>query len=74
MKKKRTKRKEIREYFKNSKNTVEKFLIQREGKATVVVPGTERFNLNKDILDCEIKSVTISSVNEYEEETISIHI
>lgn len=62
----------IREYFKNSKNTVEKFLIQREGKATVVVPGTERFNLNKDILDCEIKSVTRSSVNEYEEETISI--
>lgn len=49
----------IREYFKNSKNNVEKFLIQREGKATVVVPGTERFNLNKDILDCEIKSVTI---------------
>lgn len=64
----------IREYFKNSKSNVEKFLIQREGKATVVVPGAEKFNLNKDILDCEMKSVTRSSVNEYEEETIIIRI
>ena len=37
----------IREYFKNSKNNVEKFLIQREGKATVVVPGKQLVFISK---------------------------
>lgn len=32
----------IREYFKREKHPVEKYLIQRAGKATIVVPEAEK--------------------------------
>ena len=32
----------IREYFKREKHPVEKYLIQRSGKATTVVPEAEK--------------------------------
>ena len=51
----------IREYFKREKHPVEKYLIQRAGKATIVVPEAEKNNLNNldgNLLDREIKSVS----------------
>lgn len=68
----------IREYFKREKNSVvEKYLIQRPGKATIVVPKIEKNNLNslnENLLDCEIKSVSLDSMNECDEATITIRI
>ncbi|SCJ19615.1 Uncharacterised protein [uncultured Clostridium sp.] len=64
----------IREYFKREKHPVEKYLIQRSGKATTVVPEAEKNNLNENLLDCEIKSVSLDSINEYDEATITIRI
>ena len=64
----------IREYFENSKLIVEKYLIQRAGKATIVVPEAEKNNLNENLLDCEIKLVSLDSINECDEATITIHI
>lgn len=64
----------IREYFKREKHPVEKYLIQRSGKATTVVPEAEKNNLNENLLDCEIKSVSLDSINEYDEATVTIRI
>lgn len=64
----------IREYFKREKHPVEKYLIQRSGKATTVVPEAEKNNLNENLLDCDIKSVSLDSINEYDEATITIRI
>ena len=64
----------IREYFKREKHPVEKYLIQRSGKATTVVPEAEKNNLNENLLDCEIKSVSLDSMNEFDEATITIRI
>ncbi len=64
----------IREYFKREKHPVEKYLIQRAGKATTVVPEAEKNNLNENLLDCEIKSVSLDSINECDEATITIRI
>lgn len=64
----------IREYFENSKLIVEKYLIQRAGKATIVVPEAEKNNLNENLLDCEIKLVSLDSINECDEATITIRI
>lgn len=67
----------IREYFKREKISVEKYLIKRTGKATIVVPEAEKNNLNslnENLLDCEIKSVSLDSMNEYDEATITIRI
>lgn len=64
----------IREYFKREKHPVEKYLIQRSGKATTVVPEAEKNNLNENLLDCEIKSVSLDSINEYDEATITTRI
>ena len=64
----------IREYFENSKLIVEKYLIQRAGKATIVVPEAEKNNLNVNLLDCEIKLVSLDSINECDEATITIRI
>ena len=50
----------IREYFEREKHPVEKYLIQRAGKATIVVPEAEKNNLNNldgNLLDREIKWV-----------------
>lgn len=65
----------IREYFEREKHPVEKYLIQRAGKATIVVPEVEKNNLNNlggNLLDCEIKSVSLDSINECDEATITI--
>lgn len=69
----------IREYFEREKHPVpvEKYLIQRAGKATIVVPEVEKNNLNNlggNLLDCEIKSVSLDSINECDEATITIRI
>lgn len=64
----------IREYFEREKYPVEKYLIKRSGKATTVVPEAEKNNLNENLLDCEIKSVSLDSINEYDEATITIRI
>lgn len=64
----------IREYFEREKHPVEKYLIQRSGKATTVVPEAEKNNLNENLLDCKIKSVSLDSINEYDEATIIIRI
>ena len=64
----------IREYFKREKHPVEKYLIQRAGKATIVVPEAEKNNLNKNLLDCKIKSVSLDSMNEFDEATITIRV
>ena len=50
----------IREYFKREKHPVEKYLIQRAGKATIVVPEAEKNNLD--------------SMNEFDEATITIRV
>lgn len=64
----------IREYFKREKHPVEKYLIQRAGKATIVVPETEKNNLDGNLLDREIKSVSLDSINEFDEATITIRV
>lgn len=64
----------IREYFEREKHPVEKYLIQRAGKATIVVPEAEKNNLGGNLLDCEIKSVSLDSINECDEATITIRI
>lgn len=67
----------IREYFKRKKHPVEKYLIQRAGKATIVVPEAEKNNLNNldgNLLDREIKSVSLDSMNEFDEATITIRV
>lgn len=64
----------IKEYFEREKNPVEKYLIQRAGKATTVVPEAEKNNLDGNLLDREIKSVSLDSMNEYDEATITIRI
>lgn len=64
----------IREYFEREKHLVEKYLIQRAGKATMVVPEAEKNNLNENLMDCEIKLVSLDSINECDEATITIRI
>lgn len=67
----------IREYFKREKHLVEKYLIQRAGKATIVVSEAEKNNLNNldgNLLDREIKSVSLDSMNEFDEATITIRV
>ncbi|MEE1447305.1 hypothetical protein [Faecalibacillus intestinalis] len=64
----------IKEYFEREKNPVEKYLIHRAGKATIVVPEAEKNNLNKNLLDCKIKSISLDSINGYDEATITIRI
>lgn len=67
----------IREYFKREKHPVEKYLIQRAGKATIVVPEAEKNNLNNldgNLLNREIKSVSLDSMNEFDEATITIRV
>ena len=64
----------IREYFEREKHPVEKYLIQRAGKATIVVLEVEKNNLGGNLLDCEIKSVSLDSINECDEATITIRI
>lgn len=67
----------IREYFKREKHPVEKYLIQRAGKATIVVSEAEKNNLNNldgNLLDREIKSVSLDSMNEFDEATITIRV
>lgn len=67
----------IKEYFEREKHPVEKYLIQRAGKATIVVPEAEKNNLNslnENLLDCEIKSVSLDSMNEFDEATITIRV
>ena len=64
----------IREYFKREKHPVEKYLIQRAGKATIVVPEAEKNNLDGNLLDREIKSVSLDSMNEFDEATITIRV
>ena len=67
----------IREYFKREKHPVEKYLIQRAGKATIVVPEAEKNNLNNldgNLLDREIKSVSLDSMNGFDEATITIRV
>ena len=64
----------IREYFEREKNSVDKYLIQRTGKATIIVPSTEKFDLSKEILNSRIKSVSLDSMNECDEATITIRI
>ena len=67
----------IREYFKREKHPFEKYLIQRAGKATIVVSEAEKNNLNNldgNLLDREIKSVSLDSMNEFDEATITIRV
>lgn len=67
----------IKEYFEREKHPVEKYLIQRAGKATIVVPEAEKDNLNNldgNLLDREIKSVSLDSMNEFDEATITIRV
>lgn len=64
----------IREYFEREKISVDKYLIQRTGKATIIVPSTEKFDLSKEILNSRIKSVSLDSMNECDEATITIRI
>ena len=45
----------IKEYFEREKNPVEKYLIHRAGKATIVVPEAEKNKQKKKEIIWKIK-------------------
>lgn len=62
----------IREYFENSKLIVDKYIIQRSKKATIIVPSAEKFDLSEEILNSRIKTVSIDQINDFREATLII--